>query len=187
MAEKWDTICNHDENKINEIMDLVNIQKASKILDVGTGTGVMIPFLLSRIGDTGEITAVDISDKMIEAAKNKFNSPNVHFTVGDVFSLSLPAEHFDIVMCYSVFPHLEYKVTAAEKLGRFLKPGGKIVICHSQSRDEINNLHKSASQEVSGDYLPDASTIKGYFLSSGFNTVVEADNERMFLLAGQKA
>jgi len=125
MAEKWDSICHHDENKINEILDLVNIKKGSKVLDVGTGTGVMIPFLTSRVGDNGEIVAVDIADKMIEFARKKYNDSNVHFVVGDVFTLELPEEHFDAIICYSVFPHFEYKLTAAEKLGRFLKPGGK--------------------------------------------------------------
>jgi demethylmenaquinone methyltransferase/2-methoxy-6-polyprenyl-1,4-benzoquinol methylase len=76
MAEKWDTICHHDKNKNNEMLDLVNIKQGSKVLDVGTGTGVMIPFLTSRIGDTGEIVAVDVVEKMIEVARSKYNDSN---------------------------------------------------------------------------------------------------------------
>lgn len=186
MAENWDSICQHDENKINEILDLINIKQGSKIIDVGTGTGIIIPFLKSRIGSNGEIVAVDAADKMIEVAKSKYTDHNVKFIVGDIFSIALPYEHFDLVMCYSVFPHFEYKLTAAEKLGRFLKPGGKIAICHSQSRDEINSHHKNASFEVSRDYLPEASIIRGYFQNSGFEAVVEVDNERMFVSVGQK-
>lgn len=115
MAEKWDTICHHDKNKNNEMLDLVNIKQGSKVLDVGTGTGVMIPFLTSRIGDTGEIVAVDVVEKMIEVARSKYNDSNVHFVVGDIFTLELPEKHFDVIMCYSVFPHFEYKLTVAEK------------------------------------------------------------------------
>lgn len=186
MAEKWDNICIHDENKINEILDLSNIQQGAKVLDVGTGTGIMIPFLISRIGNTGEVTAVDIADKMIEIARSKHNYANVNFIVGDIFNTNLPVGYFDIIMCYSVFPHFEYKLTIAERLGKFLRPGGKIVVCHSQSRDEINHMHKNASQVVSRDYLPDADTIKGYFSSYNFNTIIEVDNDKMFVLIGQK-
>lgn len=187
MAENWDSICYHDSNIINEILDLVNIQHGDKILDVGTGTGIMIPFMISKTGKAGEVTAIDVADKMIEAAKSKHNHENVNFIVGDVFNLDLPTEHFNIIMCYSVFPHFEYKLTAIEKLGRFLKPGGKIAICHSQSRDEINHMHKNSSPVVSRDYLPDTDTIKGYFSRYNFNTVANIDNKRMFVLIGQKS
>lgn len=186
MAEKWDEICRHDGNKINKILDLVGIHQGARILDVGTGTGVLIPFLVSRIGSAGEIVAVDLADKMIEVARKKHNYTNVKFIAGDIFDLELPKEYFDIIMCYSVFPHFEHKDTAPQKLGKFLKPGGELVICHSQSRDQINNLHKNSSQAVSMDYLPEAAVIRKYFSDSGFDTIIEIDNERMFVLVGQK-
>ena len=186
MAEKWDSICRHDENKINKILDLSNIPQGAKILDVGTGTGIMIPFLVSRAGNTGEITAVDIADKMVEIAKSKCNYANVNFIVGNIFDLYMPQKYFDIIMCYSVFPHFEYKSASVEKLGKLLKPEGKIIICHSQSRDEINHMHKNSSEAVSKDYLPDAHTIRGYFSANSLETIVEIDNESMFILIGQK-
>lgn len=186
MAENWDNICWHDEKKINEILDLIDLKEGSKIIDVGTGTGVMLPFLSSRIGGTGRIAAVDNAEKMIEVARSKYADPKITFIAGDIFELELPHEQYDLIMCYSVFPHFEYKATAAERLGRFLKPGGKIAVCHSQSRDEINSHHKNAAAEVSGDYLPEAEIIKGYFNNSGFRTVVEIDDERMFAVVGEK-
>lgn len=187
MAEKWDNICHHDLNKISEILNLADIQQGYKILDVGTGTGIIIPNLISKIGNTGEVTAIDIADKMIEAAKNKYSYSNVNFIVGDVFNSDLPVEYFDVIMCYSVFPHFEYKLTAIEKLGKFIKPGGKIIISHSQSRDEINHMHKNSSPVVSRDYLPDANTIKGYFSRYNFDTVVSIDTQSMFVMIGQKS
>lgn len=186
MAEKWDTLCYHDRDKINEILALSDIREGAKILDVGTGTGIMIPFLASRVGKNGEITAVDNAEKMLEIAKRKNDYANVRFIAGDIFNIILPEEYFDIIMCYSVFPHLEYKLTFAERLGKFLKPRGKIVVSHSQSRHEINHMHKNAAQPVSRDYLPDAETIKGYFSGCNFETIVEVDNDRMFVLIGQK-
>lgn len=186
MAEKWDSMCHHDLNKINEILDLADIRQGDTILDVGTGTGIMIPCLISRIGNTGEVTAIDVADKMIEAAKNKYSYSNVNYIVGDVFNSDLPVEYFDVIMCYSVFPHFEYKLTAIEKLGKFLKSGGKIVICHSQSRNEINHMHKNSSPVISRDYLPDADTIKGYFSRYNFDTVADIDTQRMFVVIGQK-
>lgn len=186
MAENWDNICQHDEKKINEILDLISIKQGSRVIDVGTGTGVMLPFLSSRIGSTGEIVAVDAAEKMINIAKSKYADSEIKFIVGDIFTLELPLEQFDLIMCYSVFPHFEYKTTAPERLGKFLKQGGKIAICHSQSRDQINAHHKKCSTEVSRDYLPEAETIKDYFHASGFKTIVEIDDDRMFVVVGEK-
>lgn len=186
MAENWDILCRHDEEKINEILDLLDIRQGSHVIDVGTGTGVMLPFLSSRIGASGKIVAVDAAEKMIEVARRKYAGPAITFITGDIFELELPPEQFDLIVCYSVFPHLEYKATVAERLGRFLKPGGKIAVCHSQSRDEINAHHKKCSVEVSRDYLPEAEMISGYFQASGFKTVVEVDNNRMFVVVGEK-
>ena len=186
MAENWDNICLHDERKINDILDLIGIKNSSKVIDVGTGTGVMLPYLSSRIGDTGLIIAVDTAEKMIDVARSKYTDSKIEFIVGDIFQLELELEQYDLIMCYSVFPHFEYKVTAAERLGRFLKPGGKIAVCHSQSRDEINSHHKNASIEVSADYLPEAEIIRGYFNNSGFRTVVEVDDKKLFAVVGEK-
>ena len=186
MAEKWDSICHHDSDKINEILDFTDIPPGSRVLDVGTGTGVMVPFLVSRAGGSGEITAVDAAEKMIEIARGKHGYSNVSFIACDVFDFDFPPEHFDIIMCYSVFPHFESKPAAVKKLAKLLKPGGKIVICHSQSREQINSMHKRASRVVSEDNLPGAGVIEGYFSGLGFSTPVKVDDERMFVVIGQK-
>ncbi|MCR4435095.1 MAG: class I SAM-dependent methyltransferase [Clostridiales bacterium] len=186
MAEKWDSICRHDPDKIGEILDLADIRKGDRVLDVGTGTGILIPFLVSRVGIAGQVTAVDFAEKMIEMAKRKHDYANVKFVAGDVFNLDMPMGYFDVIMCYSVFPHFGSKLEAVEKLGGFAKPGGKLVICHSQSRDEINQMHKNASETVSRDYLPDGGTLRGYFSSAGLSTVAEVDDERLFVVIGQK-
>lgn len=185
MADKWDSICNHNNNKINEILNLVNIRTGSKILDVGTGTGILIPYLADRIGNTGRITAVDLSDKMIAIAKSKYPNICADFVAGDIFSLALPFGCYDVIMFYSVFPHLVDKYAAVRILSKLLKPGGKFVICHSQSRHDINLLHKNGSIAIVNDILPEASIIKYYFSVSGLNTIAEVDNERMFVLIGK--
>lgn len=46
IAEKWDTICHQDSDKINLILNLVQIEKNSRILDIATGTVILIPYLL---------------------------------------------------------------------------------------------------------------------------------------------
>ncbi len=186
MAEKWDSTVNHDEEKIKSILDLVGLDEGSNVLDVGTGTGVMIPFLHAYVGASGTITAVDEAEKMIEIASIKFSFENVRFIAADVLNMKLPYDLFDCIMCYSMFPHFPDKKAAIEKLSIYLKKGGKFVICHSQSMDAINNLHREASEVVKNDRLPPADQISEYFDCASLKTISIVDNEDMYVVIGQK-
>lgn len=186
MAEKWDDICQHDTDKIKRILNLLNIQNGAKVLDVGTGTGILLPFLTEQVGDRGNITAIDVSDKMLQVAQQKYKYDNVTFVCGDVLEDRLPNESFDCVICYSVFPHFPDKQAAINAIAKYLKVGGKLAIGHSQSREAINRLHKNASEAVAEDILPAIDVIKHYFESSGLQTSIEIDNKEMFLIVGCK-
>lgn len=186
MAEKWDSVCQHDMNKVKYIISLLNIEYGARILDVGTGTGVLIQLLAEQAGEQGEITAIDVSDRMLEVAQRKHTYNNVSFVCGDVLEADFPNEYFDYVICYSVFPHFDDKEFAVKVLSKYIKQGGKLIICHSQSREAINNKHKSASEAVAEDILPQINVIRGYFENSGLETIIEIDNDEMFVAAARK-
>ncbi|NGX99213.1 MAG: class I SAM-dependent methyltransferase [Candidatus Afipia apatlaquensis] len=186
MAEKWDVVCKHDTHKINYFLELLNIENGAKVLDVGTGTGVLIPYLTALVGANGSIVAVDASDKMLEVAKSKYHFSNVSFVCGDVLESNIPKNYFDSIICYSVFPHFQDKQKAIKIISQYLKKEGKFIICHSQSREHINNIHRNVSEAVAKDDLPDADTIKEYFLNSYMNVICKIDNSDMFVIIAQK-
>lgn len=186
IAEKWDGMISHNEHKIRSILDMAGLRKGFRVLDAGTGTGILIPFLHSYVGNSGSVTAVDIAERMIEIARNKYGSENVRFAAGDVLEADLPEGYFDCVMCYSMFPHFEDKRAAVQKLARYLKKAGKLVICHSQSREAINNLHGGMSGPVRNDNLPPADVLKEYFDSAALEATSTVDNEEMFVIIGRK-
>ncbi len=186
MAEKWDDVCHHDPMKINRMLGMLNIQRGSSCLDVGTGTGVMIPYLKQRSGESGKITAIDIADQMIKAAQSKYASPNVEYICGDVLDSSLPTGAFDAVVCYSVFPHFDDKQAAIRILSGYLKKGGRLLIGHTQSRDMINHMHQNAAEPVKGDTLPDMASIRTYMEAAGLVVVNWTDDGDMFAVVGKK-
>jgi len=183
-AETWDSQVIHNMSKVKKIIDLVGICKGDRVLDVGTGTGVTIPVLQSYVGDHGKIVAIDAAEKMIEVARRKFNDPNVEFVIGDVLETTFKDAKFDSILCYSMFPHFDDKPVAIATLARLLKKNGKLVICHSQSRDAINHMHASLPSSVQKDVLPPMAEIRQIFKDSGMYVALEIDDDEMFVIMG---
>ncbi|MCU9814715.1 class I SAM-dependent methyltransferase [Paraclostridium sp. AKS73] len=108
IAKEWDSIIEVNEEKINTLLSKLNITDNSKVLDVGTGTGVLIPFLKS-LNPNGYIKGVDISSEMLNVAREKFrNIEKVSFELLDV-EKDVINETYDSIVLYSMFPHLKDK------------------------------------------------------------------------------
>lgn len=185
VASTWDETSNHNMTKVEYILDLVRIKSGSNVLDVGTGTGILIPSLYRRVTQSGYIKAIDMADKMIEVARKKYKCDNVIFECGDVLDMNDDKVIYDHIICYSMFPHFQCrKKEAVNKLAQKLKNGGKLTICHSQSREEINNIHSRADEAVKEDNLPTMATMREYFSTAGLKVLEEVDNEKMFVIIG---
>jgi ubiquinone/menaquinone biosynthesis C-methylase UbiE len=158
-----------------------SLKPGDHVLDVGTGTGVLIPLLRQAIGPSGSITAIDYAEKMIQRCRTKYaHLKNVSIELHDVEELELPPESFDAITCFGLFPHLVNKVKALGNLYRVLKPGGRLIIAHAYSRSEIKARHYNASSAVASDALPDKSEMKQLLQSTGFARI-SINNERYYL------
>ena len=182
-AKEWDIINHNDARKLEYIADLLSLGGGEKILDVGTGTGVMIPYYLERLS-AGRIVAVDFSEKMIEQASAKYPpSDRLEYMVSDVNSLP-PSESFDTAVCYSCFPHFPDPRSALKALAGTLKHGGKLVIAHSSSKDFINNVHRCSGEEISNDYLPNAEIMSELFGEQNITTIFSRDDGEYYIVMG---
>lgn len=185
-AKDWDKECIHDVNKVRHIIDLIEINPSNHVLDVGTGTGVLIPHIIQSLSENGHVVGVDISENMLEIAKQKWNNHQVTYHHGDVLELNWNKK-FDTIICYSMFPHFkENKMNAINRLSHLLNKGGKLCIAHSQSRDDINRLHLKAGEEVENDRLPEMNIMKTMFITNGINPVKVIDNESFYVIIGIK-
>lgn len=114
------------KNHINKMIDL----KDGKIVDIGCGPGVITYNLLLR---GYEVWGIDISEAMINEARKKIEQTEfkdtAHFSVGDITSLQLPNDYFDVVVCSGVLEYLENKdELAIKEIYRILKPNGFAII-----------------------------------------------------------
>lgn len=184
-AEMWDSTSNHDPNKIDYIVSLLGMKEDFEILDVGTGTGVMIPHY-SKIIKSGRILAVDYSENMINVAKKKNpESYILSYKTLDIYDLNMN-NCFDRIICYSCFPHFPDPVRAISVLSDALKVEGLLCIAHSSSKEHINKIHGEGGVEICNDYLPDIEIMEEMFRNEGLEMVFSRDDDEYYIAVGKK-
>ncbi len=79
-AATWDeTIAEKDTAKLERMAKRLNLKPGSTVLDVGTGTGVFLPFIIESVGSRGRLIALDVADQMLLRAKAKGFAGNVDY------------------------------------------------------------------------------------------------------------
>ena len=184
-AARWDEIgSERDMTKLERMAKRLDIKPGSIVLDVGTGTGVFIPFLRREIGRGGRIIALDIAEKMLRRARAKGLNGNIDYLCADVTNIPLGNEIFDIIVCYSSFPHLQDKSRALAEMSRVIKRGGRLLICHTSSRARINEVHRQIPA-VENDIIPDEGEMQIILSRAGF-IEIKIDDSESYLASARK-
>ncbi|WP_292391108.1 class I SAM-dependent methyltransferase [Methanosarcina sp. UBA5] len=136
------------------------------ILDIGAGTGLLSAFLMERYPEAS-FTLIDISEKMLDMAKERFrDNPNVKYVVADCSKHHF-AEKYDMVVSALSIHHLEDsgKKEIYKKSYFLLKQNG-IFINADQVYGEtlfIENLNKQIwRQYIEDSVLSDEEILDGY-------------------------
>lgn len=184
-AETWDEkITKDDYDKISCILKMVDIQNKERILDVGCGTGVLLPFLKRMTGEERCVIALDFSLQMLKKAKVKFKG-SFRYIQADVHQLPFKEKIFDKVICFNSFAHFKDRPEVLTQIFRVLKVKGNFIIAHSANRKEINNLHKEIGSPVENDRIPKDETMISLFKKAGF-TNIRIINKEDFYFAKAK-
>lgn len=173
------------EKEFQRLFSLVPIKDGDHVLDVGCGSGVLVPYILERILDNGVLYELDYAEKMIEVNKRLHNDKRIKFLVSDIVDVSLESGSCDSVICFSCFPHFQEKEQALRAMARMLKKGGWLSVAHFDSSEELNNHHRKASGPVMHDKLPDKKAMKRLFVNSGLKTGKFIDESGFYLILGQ--
>jgi len=115
------------QTRIERCLELIPNTGFRRILEIGTGSGVMIPSL-AEFAD--QITAIDIHDELssLREIKNTYSdSCNIGFARADVVRLPFASGSFDMAVAISVFEHFEQLDSVLKETVRVLKPGGLLL------------------------------------------------------------
>ena len=155
-AARWDEELGYAEkaDKLAEVTRWFDITRGDRILDVGTGTGVLLPFLAEAIGPSGVLVAMDFSYPMLEKAKHCNLERRWVLVNATVAAMPFRSNLYDRVTCFSALPHFPDKTGALSEMVRVLRKGGWLFIAHLHSVEEMNAFHQKVGGAVGHDRLP---------------------------------
>src|SRR5262249_32497179 len=148
------------------LWNLVQPFVGRRILEIGSGTGLMTKYLAGH----GDLTATDVDPEYVDLLSRTFaHAPNVEVRQLDLARLGangVPKRHFDTVVCSNVLEHIEDDRAALTAMRDVLEPGGRVVLIvpaikalygsidrnihhfRRYSRDEIEEKLRTAGLDV---------------------------------------
>jgi ubiquinone/menaquinone biosynthesis C-methylase UbiE len=120
-----------DRLRPSEIVAALSIKNGDTVADVGTGVGMMLPYLCEAVSTAGRVIAQDIHQDFLDAARARAQSEkltNVTFLVGTDRNPGLPDRQVDLVLMLDVYHHFDYPAEMLRHIGRALTAGGRVAI-----------------------------------------------------------
>lgn len=121
----------------NRLIELAQLHKRQKILDVATGTGLVGISAAQIVGAEGKVVGVDISTGMLNQARQKIAAAslqNIELVEADAEYLNFSDNSFDAILCSSAFVYLSDIPAALHNWHRWLRKGGLVAFsCFSET------------------------------------------------------
>lgn len=143
------------------LLDAVAVAPGERVLDVATGPGTVARVAAARVGPSGSVTGVDISEAMLTVARAKpaveDGAPITWVESSACPLVGIEDGSFDVVTCQQGLQFFPDRAGGLAELRRALAPGGRVAIATWASQDQspLFAAVTAALREVLGDDIAD--------------------------------
>jgi len=155
---------------------LASLRPGDTVLDLGSGAGFDAFLAAQKVGTTGRVIGVDMTQEMLDKARSnaaKGGYQNVEFRLGEIEKLPLEDDSVDVIISNCVINLSPDKETVFKEAFRVLKPGGRLMVSDLVLGKELPEAVKNSVEAYVGCV---AGAIKkdkylGSIASAGFRDV----------------
>jgi len=129
------------------------LKEGDIVLDLGSGVGIDSILAAKKVGNSGKVIGVDMTEEMVVKAKEnaaKQGITNVEFLVGDIENLPLKDNSVDTIITNCVINLTPDKVKTFSEAHRVLKPGGKIYLSDIVLLESLTDEQKNNKDLITG-------------------------------------
>jgi len=112
-----------------QVLEALALRKGERVLDIGSGPGLLTYDMAASVGRDGHVCGIDISEDMLTLSRKRCaDQPWTEFRKADATKLPYPDDSFDAAVSTQVYEYVVDIPVALAELYRVACPGGRVVV-----------------------------------------------------------